>query len=272
MAILIGHASIDERGTAKGGVAGDQTGKEVCTRTWYSKPWDFVLRCKNSVKAERMAEACEQGCKNDNIGYDQNQRNTLNTQAKKYGYNLSKITVKCETDCSAFMTVCAQAAGINIPYNSGNAPTTSTMKTAFMSTGEFECLTDSKYLTSDKYLKRGDVLVKAGSHTVMALQNGSGVESEKAPVKEPDKNSATVKVDPAQSKDSGLSGKYKVVNTTSLALRSGAGTGKSFITSMPKDAEFVCYGYYTTISGTKWLLGVYKGVTGFASSKYLKKK
>lgn len=173
MGVLIGHASIDENGKARGGKAGDQTRKEVCTRKWYSKNWDFVLRCKNSAKAEKMAIACEKGCANDNIGYDQNQRNTLGKEAGKVEYDLSKITNLCETDCSEFMTVCAKAAGINIPYNSGNAPTTSTMKKAFISTGEFEPLTDPKYLTTDNYLKRGDILVKAGSHTVMALENGS---------------------------------------------------------------------------------------------------
>lgn len=172
MAISIGHASIDENGKTRGGKAGDQTKKEVCTRKWYNKNWDFVLRCKDPFKAEKMAASCEQGCSNDNIGYDQNQRNTLNAQAKKAGYDLSKIAVPCETDCSALMAVCAQAAGINIPYNSGNAPTTSTMKNAFFSTGEFEILTDFKYLISDNYLKRGDILVKSGSHTVMVLENG----------------------------------------------------------------------------------------------------
>ena len=124
-----------------------------------------------------MAQACESGCNNPNIGYDQNQRNTLNTQAKKVGYKLQNINAKCECDCSSFMTVCAQAAGINVPYNGTNAPTTSTMKTEFMSTGQFEILTSSKYLTSDAYLKRGDILVKPGSHTVMALENGGGINN-----------------------------------------------------------------------------------------------
>ena len=173
MAILIGHASIDENGKAKGGKAGDQTQREVCAREWYSKPWEFVLRCKDHAKAEKMAVACERGCSNDNIGYDQNQRNTLNTQAKTVNYDLSKIQTPCECDCSSFMAVCVQATGIDIPYISGNAPTTSTMKTVFLSTGEFDVLTDSKYLTSDNYLKRGDILVKSGSHTVMALENGA---------------------------------------------------------------------------------------------------
>lgn len=173
MAIKIGHASIDERNRVSGGKSGDQTGKEVCRRIWYSKPWSYVLRCKDSAKAEQMAQACEMGCANSCIGYDQYQRNTLYTQAKRVNFDLSKIITPCETDCSAFMSVCAQASGIAIPYNGTNAPTTSTMKAAFTSTGMFEVLTDSKYLTSDKYLKRGDILVKPGSHTVMALENGN---------------------------------------------------------------------------------------------------
>lgn len=176
MPIKIGHASCDECKRIKNGTSGDQNGKEVCIRSWYSKPWKLVLRCRDSIKAEKMAAACEQACANPAIGYDQNQRNTLNTHAKQTGYDLSKITTPCECDCSSFMTVCAQAAGIPIPYNGTNAPTTSTLKTAFTQTGLFEVLTTSKYLTSDAYLKRGDILVAPGSHTVMALENGSKIQ------------------------------------------------------------------------------------------------
>lgn len=172
MAIRIGHASIDENNKAKGGKAGDQTNKEVCIRSWYSKPWDYVLRCKDRNKAEIMAEQCEKGCANNHIGYDQNQRNTLRTQAQNVGYDLSRISVDCETDCSAFMTVCAECSGIKIPYNGSNAPTTSTMKNAFTSTNMFDVLTDKKYTTSEDYLLRGDILVKSGSHTVMVLDDG----------------------------------------------------------------------------------------------------
>lgn len=174
--VTIGHASIDENRKIKGGQAGDQTGKEVCTRTWYTTGWDLLLRPKTAELAEKSAQACEKGCANNNIGYDQNQRNTLNTQAKKVGYDLSKITTKCECDCSSFMTVCALAGGANIEYGS-NAPTTSTMKTRFELSGDYESIIASRYLTSDKYVKRGDILVKTGSHTVMVLENGSEVTS-----------------------------------------------------------------------------------------------
>ena len=172
MAVKIGHASIDENKKIKGGAAGDQTGSEVCTRTWYSKPWDFVLRPKSATLAEKSAKACEQACANKNIGYDQNQRNTLHTQAKKVDFDISKITVACECDCSSLMHVCALAGGANIDYGSNGAATIN-MKSRFTANGEYEVLTASKYLTSDKYLKRGDILVKEGSHTVMVLEDGS---------------------------------------------------------------------------------------------------
>lgn len=173
MAVRIGHASIGETGKAKNNQSGDQTKKEVCIRNWYSNKWKYVLRCKDTNRADMMATICEQGCANDHIGYDQNQRNTLRAEAIKCNFNLSKINVMCETDCSAFMSVCAECAGIKIPYHSGNAPTTSTMLADFLSTGMFAYFEDTKYTTSEKYLKRGDILVSPGHHTVMVLDNGS---------------------------------------------------------------------------------------------------
>lgn len=168
----IGHASLDENRRTKGGKAGDQTKKEVCFSSWSSRNWDYILRAKDKNIAEHMALACEAGCKNDRIGYDMNQRNTLRTQAKLVGMDLSRISKDCECDCSSFMSVCAECAGVPIPYNNGNAPTTSTMKVAFLNTGYFDLITDKDCLTSDKYLHRGDILVKIGSHTIMALENG----------------------------------------------------------------------------------------------------
>ena len=182
MSVLIGHASIGEDGKARGGKAGDQTGKEVCTRNWWAGGWNVVLR-PNAEYAEKMAQNCEAGCANNNLGYDMNQRNTGHTEAQKVNYNLAAIKTPCETDCSAFMTLCAIAAGIKELEYTGNAPTTRTMRNIFKNTGKFTVLTDSKYLTSDEYLKRGDVLVKEGSHTIMALSNGSKAVEEPADLK-----------------------------------------------------------------------------------------
>lgn len=177
----IGHASCDENKKAKGGKAGDQTGKEVCIREWYSKPWNAVLRAKNDRIATAMASCCEFLCNCDLVGYDQLQRNSLRAELKKIGWMLPTLKTPCETDCSAFMSVCAEYAGVPIDaqYFNGNAPVTSNMIIKFFNTGMFDVLTDELYLKSDKYLRRGDILVGKG-HTAMALTDGSN--SDKKPI------------------------------------------------------------------------------------------
>ena len=167
----IGHASLGTNGQVKGDKIGDQ-GKEVTIREWYNKGWNVLLRPKNPLKAELMAQACEKGCANQNIGYDQSTRNSLRQKAIKVNFDLSKVGL-CNCDCSSFMAVCAEAAGIAIPYNGNNAPTTSTMRKAFGSTGEFNIYVDSIYLNSPNFLKRGDILVSEGHHTVMVLEDGT---------------------------------------------------------------------------------------------------
>ena len=196
MSVLIGHASIDENGKANSGNAGDQTKKEVCTRNWYNKSWDVVIRAKDAAVAEKMAIACEQACANDKVGYDQYQRNTLYTQALKVNFDLSKITTACECDCSSLMCICAIAAGIpaGALYIGGNMRTTRNMRTAFKNTGKFEILTDSKYLTGDAYLKRGDILVNEGSHTVMVLSNGAKISTSKPVENKPVEDNKNAKV------------------------------------------------------------------------------
>lgn len=177
MTVRIGHASGDENGKARGGKAGDQTGKEVCIRNWYNKGWNVLLRPRSAALAEKSAQACEEACANDNNGYDQGGRNTLHNEAKMVDYDLSEIDEPCESDCSSLMHVCAIAGGANLTYGD-NGLTTRTMVSAFVASGDYIKLTDSKYLTSDKYLKRGDILVKEGSHTVMVLCNGTDTTSD----------------------------------------------------------------------------------------------
>lgn len=171
MAVKIGHSSKDENGKFSGGAAGDQTGKEVCIRSWYNGKWEFVARFKDRAKAEKAAQACEDACNNPNVGYDKGQRNDLRAEAKKVNYQLGKIGMPCESDCSSFVGVCVEAAGIKLPE--GNGPTTRTLRRALEATGEFEILTDSKYLTSDAYLCRGDIPCRPGDHTVLVLGNGT---------------------------------------------------------------------------------------------------
>ena len=171
MAVKIGHA----RGGDPTYTPGDQTGQEVRTQPWYSNGWNFVLRFRNAAQAEKAAKACEAACANDNIGYSQTRRNDLRAAAKAVGWDFARITSKADCDCSSLMAVCAEAAGVNMTgaYTGGNAPWTGNMREKFGATGAFDVLTDAKYLTSDAYLRRGDILVNEITHTCMALSNGS---------------------------------------------------------------------------------------------------
>lgn len=172
--VMIGHASIDENGKSSGGAAGDQTGSEVCIRTWYRSGtgWDTVLRPKSSALAEKMASICEWLCTCNLVGYDQSQRNTLYNELEKLNWNYKKLTTKCETDCSALMGTCAKAAGSNVQRCYGNCCYTGNQEELFLKSGDFISLKDSKYLSTSNYLKRGDVLLRTSGHTAMVLSDG----------------------------------------------------------------------------------------------------
>ena len=174
MAVKIGHASIDEKGNARGGNAGDQNTKEVKISNYYvhAKGW-VVLRCKDDAKREKIAQAAEKACKNSHIGYDQNQRSTLYNDVKSRGFDPSKTTKKVETDCSALVRVCiAYAYGKDVAGNIRTA----TEPAALVKTGLFQKLTDQKHCKSSDYLLRGDILcTPVSGHTVVVLTDGAKV-------------------------------------------------------------------------------------------------
>lgn len=136
----------------------------------------FILRFKNAQEAEKAAQACEDGVRNKNIGYDMDGRNTAYKAAETVDFDLGRIDTPAETDCSAFMMLCAVSGGVTelkeLFRKFGNSCTTYCMMHDWPKTGHFELLTGGKYLCSDEYLRRGDILVSSG-HTVMALANGA---------------------------------------------------------------------------------------------------
>ena len=66
-----------------------------------------------------------------------------------------------------------------------------------------------------------------------------------------------------------LAGTYKT--TSNLNLRTGAGTTKDIILTIPKGNKVTNYGYYTSVGGEKWLLVAYNKYTGYVHEKYLTK-
>lgn len=171
MSVLIAHASIDERGTTKNGAAGDQNGKEVCVRKWYNKPWQYLIRFSDEVKADKVARCMEMAAANNFIGYDQNQRNTLLREARKYNYDVSRVNVPCETDCSALVSVACMYAGVSESALtlSGNCATTRTLRACLKSTGLVSVYSSPLYVNGTDRLKRGDILIKEGAHVVVVV-------------------------------------------------------------------------------------------------------
>ncbi len=101
--------------------------------------------------------------------------------------------------------------------------------------------------------------------------NYSGIDGYGRPKYDlPTVSTAPKKVDAAHSFNRGIAGEY-VVTASTLNMRTGAGTGKDIIDVLSNGEKVRCYGYYTTVSGTKWYYISFNGTVGFVSSEYLKR-
>lgn len=122
----------------------------------------------------------ERACANNNIGYDQYQRDTLLKAAASVEYDPGRVTKACECDCSSLVRVCiAYAYGYD--FVGKVAPntrfSTATMCNVLLKTNDFEEIKDNT--TVDAYLRRGDILVtKTQGHTVVALSNGKNIKEQ----------------------------------------------------------------------------------------------
>ena len=162
MSIIFGSARVDEKGGYSGGVAGDQTGKEVSTQPYYMHKYGwYCLRPKSPADAIKIANAMKDACANNNIGYDQGNRFGIITAIQKYG-SMKKIATKTEADCSTLVRACCMEAKI-YPDNF----TTYNEASILDKTGKFE----KKFeVTSANQLRKGDVLVsKKKGHTVVVV-------------------------------------------------------------------------------------------------------
>ncbi|PST31447.1 endolysin-like domain-containing protein [Enterocloster lavalensis] len=177
---MISNCGHDERGKYSGGQAGDQNGDEWAVIPWYNRPWNYVLRHPDAAVRKKIVELARKAANNDMIGYDQGDRYSFWTQLKAVGYDPSKITVPCESDCSAGVAAIVKAVG----YLMGNTKLqsvsiycyTGNLRAALKAAG-FEVLTASKYLASDNYLRAGDVLLYEGHHTAINLDDGASAET-----------------------------------------------------------------------------------------------
>ena len=175
--VKIAHAAHGEKGTS-GCKAGDQTGKEVCVRTWtYSSKsssgfhWNVVLRCNKPEVAEQIAKTAVAACNNPHVGYD---KGTVASRQSFYkalvaaNWDASKITTDVETSCSPFACACING-GFRSQYIKTDHSCTTLYKT-LCKDPMFTCFTSAEYCKSYKYLMPGDILITTGHHCAIVVK------------------------------------------------------------------------------------------------------
>lgn len=184
------HASIAENGgsgwdgKAK---AGDQTTKEVCVRSWYSKPWDFALRYPDDKIRLNVSAAAVKLANSNLVGYDQSERNTLYKALKSCGWDVDayiKSGKKTETDCSAFVYA-VYCCFVPSMRSDSNAPVTATMRNKYRDWGFAVITKENVNLSSGVGLTNGDIVVKEKSHTAMVTDGNETATSNIATSKQP---------------------------------------------------------------------------------------
>lgn len=255
MAVKIGHAVHDENGGLNG-ISGDQVqqagkkGEEVQISKWYvsGDGWGWYIEAKDPALRERMATMMEVACANPNIGYSRTNRQKWYTTAKANGFDASKADGDC--DCSSLVSGITNLCGANVKAGLS----TKTMLSAYKASGQFNIYTDDAHLKSDKLARRGGIYLRVG-HTLMVLQNGSGIENE---ISEAVISVSTVKPP------------YVLVLGKSVNVRNGSGVEYEKTGVAHKGDKFPYVG--TDKSDMQWYMIEFEDMTAFISSnpKYTK--
>lgn len=183
MAVLVSNCGGDENGNLWGGAAGDQTGREYKVAQWSDWGQVAVYRHPNAKVRSLIAKKGRAAAENDLVGYDQGQRMTFFTQLKRAGWDPSKISAKCEADCSSSTGAIIHAVGEDL----GDAKlkaydyelSTHNMDAALRAAG-FRKYTGSKYTDQSAYLMAGDIQLQPAYHVNIVITDGSKASSEGA--------------------------------------------------------------------------------------------
>lgn len=181
---MISNSGHDERHKYSGGKAGDQNSEWVI-RTWYSRPWNIVIRFQDSEIAAMLATLSIYAAKNAKVGYDQGQRTSYWTQLKAAGYDPRKINTACEADCSAGVLANTKAALYLTGHKSwGDRVSiygyTGNMRSIICGCGaKVKVFSDYSHTHSKDYLLPGDILLNTSAHTAVNLGVGKKMEAPK---------------------------------------------------------------------------------------------
>ena len=166
MAARIVHAFSDENKGSKGGVAGDQTGREIFEQDWYERDggWDVVLVPTDSEMAQAAAASAIEIADDDSFGYDQSQRSTGLDAIRDAG-SISGA-VASELDCSslAFLVYMLNGLEVELGY-------TGNLESRFMATGLFIAHREDAYTKSADLAPVGSLYLTAGKHVAIVVES-----------------------------------------------------------------------------------------------------
>ena len=165
----------DEHRGISGGQAGDQTGTEWYVRDWYDFGQDMVLRHPEQKVRQLIASMATEAAENDNIGYDQSQRETFFERLARVNYIPSHIAFVCEADCSSGTAAIVRGAGYRLDMDALKSVPVSLWTgnmAAYLKAAGFVALTDKRYLRSGDYLLAGDINLNQAAHVNICVTSG----------------------------------------------------------------------------------------------------
>lgn len=134
------------------------TAKPGSRQPWENKSWQVVLRNRDKVVADRIAD-CAYQLSDKTLSGDN--KNEAHDALKAKDYNIKSIRRPRQSGSPEFVTLSCLCAGIMELEYSATAPNEKKLREILPEIG-FKTITDKKYLQSDKLLKAGDILIKAG--------------------------------------------------------------------------------------------------------------
>lgn len=177
---MIANCRINELGKASGGRIGDNNGQEYRVQPWYNFGQKYILRYPDSNIRNLIANYAEVMANKNVVGYDQAHRASVWAGLANSSYDPNQMTTLRSGDCSSTTTAIVKAIGykygIEAFKNLSMGITTASMVNAFKDAG-FTVLSDAKYLTSDKSLVKGDIILAPGKHVVVNITDGPGAEA-----------------------------------------------------------------------------------------------
>ena len=116
---LFAWASIGSNGKVIDDLVGDQNGREVKIGEYYNFGQKWVIRFRSKKRGRKAAAATKMLARNNNIGYNQNNRKSLYIQCELINWDIDRIYQihPCDCDCS-LLAVCA----VNFAYGKSLLP------------------------------------------------------------------------------------------------------------------------------------------------------